>query len=79
MGRRPAEHQEILVGQEVLFAIQLVAGLMEIGKLGVWFFLDGMTAPQTVAYAQKVERLGYSALWIPEAVGREPFPHGRVC
>ncbi len=48
---------------------------MEIGKLGVWFFLDGMTAPQTAAYAQKVERLGYSALWIPEAVGREPFPH----
>ncbi len=51
---------------------------MEIGKLGVWFFLDGMTAPQTVAYAQKVERLGYSALWIPEAVGREPFPHAAL-
>ena len=48
---------------------------MEIGKLGVWFFLDGMTAQETAAYAQKVERLGYSALWIPEAVGREPFPH----
>jgi probable F420-dependent oxidoreductase len=51
---------------------------MEIGKLGVWFFLDGMAAPQTVAYAQKVERLGYSALWIPEAVGREPFPHAAL-
>ena len=43
---------------------------MNIGKLGVWFFLDAMTAPQTAAYAQKVEKLGYSALWIPEAVGR---------
>jgi len=48
---------------------------MDIGKLGVWFFLDAMTAPQSAAYAQKVEKLGYSALWIPEAVGREPFPH----
>lgn len=48
---------------------------MEIGKHGVWFFLDGMTAPQTAEFARKVEKLGYSALWIPEAVGREPFAH----
>src|SRR5437870_12120353 len=48
---------------------------MDIGKLGFWFFLDGLTAPQTVQLAQKVEKLGYGALWIPEAVGREPFPH----
>jgi len=48
---------------------------MNIGKLGVWFFLDAMKAPDTAAFALKVERLGYSALWIPEAVGREPFPH----
>ena len=48
---------------------------MEIGKVGVWFFLDGMSAADTAKYAKKVERLGYSALWIPEAVGREPFPH----
>jgi probable F420-dependent oxidoreductase len=51
------------------------AAAMNIGKLGVWFFLDGMTAAETAAYAQKVEGLGYSALWIPEAVGREPFAH----
>lgn len=48
---------------------------MEIGKLGVWFFLDGMSAGQSAQFAQKVEKLGYGALWIPEAVGREPFPH----
>jgi probable F420-dependent oxidoreductase len=48
---------------------------MEIGKVGVWFFLDGMSAAETATYAKKVEHLGYSALWIPEAVGREPFPH----
>ena len=48
---------------------------MELGKLGLWFFLDAMTAPQTAEFAQKVEKLGYRTLWIPEAVGREPFPH----
>lgn len=48
---------------------------MELGKLGLWFFLDAMTAPQTAEFAQKVEKLGYQTLWIPEAVGREPFPH----
>jgi len=48
---------------------------MELGKVGMWFFLDGMTAPQSAEFAQKVEKLGYSTLWIPEAVGREPFAH----
>ena len=48
---------------------------MELGKVGLWFFLDAMTAPQSAEFAQKVEKLGYRTLWIPEAVGREPFPH----
>src|ERR1700724_3141011 len=48
---------------------------MELGKIGLWFFLDAMTAPQTAEFAQKVEKLGYQTLWIPEAVGREPFAH----
>ena len=48
---------------------------MDIGKLGVWFFLDGMTAPESAEFARKVEKCGYSALWLPEAVGREPFAH----
>jgi probable F420-dependent oxidoreductase len=34
-----------------------------------------MNAADTVAFAQKVEKLGYGAMWIPEAVGREPFAH----
>lgn len=48
---------------------------MELGKLGIWFFFDGMTAPQSAEFAQKVEQLGYRTMWIPEAVGREPFAH----
>jgi probable F420-dependent oxidoreductase len=48
---------------------------MDIGKIGVWFFLDAMTAAESVEFARNTERLGYGALWIPEAVGREPFAH----
>ncbi|MSQ46908.1 MAG: TIGR03620 family F420-dependent LLM class oxidoreductase [Deltaproteobacteria bacterium] len=48
---------------------------MDIGKVGIWFFLDAMTAPDSAKFAQAVEKAGYKALWIPEAVGREPFAH----
>ncbi len=46
---------------------------MQIGELGVWSFLDGFAAEEAAEFAQRVEAWGYSALWIPEAVGREPF------
>ncbi|HYB90133.1 MAG TPA: TIGR03620 family F420-dependent LLM class oxidoreductase [Candidatus Binataceae bacterium] len=48
---------------------------MEIGKVGIWFFLDGMAGPQSAEFVKKLEKLGYRTLWIPEAVGREPFAH----
>src|ERR1700722_15154311 len=48
---------------------------MDIGKVGIWFFLDAMPAPDSVAFAKQVEKNGYKVLWIPEAVGREPFAH----
>jgi probable F420-dependent oxidoreductase len=48
---------------------------MDIGKIGIWFFLDAMSTAETVDFARKTEKLGYGALWIPEAVGREPFAH----
>jgi probable F420-dependent oxidoreductase len=48
---------------------------MDIGKIGIWFFLDAMSAAQTVEFVRQTEKLGYSAMWIPEAVGREPFAH----
>src|SRR5713101_6041870 len=48
---------------------------MDITKYGVWFFYDGMTAAQSVELARRVEKHRYGALWIPEAVGREPFAH----
>lgn len=48
---------------------------MQLGKLGVWYFTDGKTAAEAAEFAQKIEALGYSALWIPETVGRHPFVH----
>lgn len=43
---------------------------MNIGKLGVFYFIDAFTAPQAANFARSVEKMGYGALWYPEAVGR---------
>ncbi|MGH8141144.1 MAG: TIGR03620 family F420-dependent LLM class oxidoreductase [Steroidobacteraceae bacterium] len=48
---------------------------MQIGKLGVWAGTDGLTAAQAAAFAVRVERWGYSVLWIPEALGRNSLVH----
>ena len=48
---------------------------MELGKLGVWYFLEGMPAAAAAAAAVRIEGLGYSALWIPETAGRNPLVH----
>jgi probable F420-dependent oxidoreductase len=44
-----------------------------LGRLGVWTFFDGMPAPEAAAVAKRIEAWGYTALWLPEAVGRDPF------
>ncbi|MCP5178588.1 MAG: TIGR03620 family F420-dependent LLM class oxidoreductase [Pseudomonadales bacterium] len=49
--------------------------MMELGRLGVWYFLDGLPAPEAAAAAQRIEALGYGTLWIPESVGRNPLVH----
>ena len=45
----------------------------ELGRLGVWTWLDGLPAPEAARVAQQIEGWGYGALWVPEAVGRDPF------
>jgi probable F420-dependent oxidoreductase len=44
-----------------------------LGRTGVWGHLDSLAAPDVRLYASRVEELGYTALWVPETVGREPF------
>jgi probable F420-dependent oxidoreductase len=46
---------------------------MDFGRLGVWTWIDTMSAEEVADFAVKIEELGYSMLWIPEAVGRDPF------
>jgi probable F420-dependent oxidoreductase len=48
---------------------------MHLEATGVFCFTDGMTAERAAEFAQRLEELGYSALWIPEALGRHPFAH----
>jgi len=45
----------------------------EIGRLGVWTPLDANTPDESAEFARRLEGWGYSALWIPEAVGIDPF------
>ena len=48
---------------------------MDLQTLGVFSSLDSLTGPQTVAFAQQVEQLGYSTLWIVEGGGRDALTH----
>lgn len=48
---------------------------MMLGKLGVWAGLDAMTAADALAFAQRIEKRGYKALWIPEGRGRNALVH----
>ena len=45
---------------------------MDFGRLGVWTWL-GLPAGEAVEFTAKIAAWGYGTLWIPEAVGRDPF------
>ena len=45
-----------------------------LGKLGIWTFqLDMQPMKQAQKVAAQIEELGFGTVWVPEAVGREPF------
>src|SRR4029453_6387845 len=46
---------------------------MEFGRLGVGAWLDAMPATDAAAFTARIAALGYGTLWLPEAVGRDPF------
>lgn len=50
-----------------------------LGRVGLWTFqldLQPMSAAQ--AAVAELESLGYGAIWVPEAVGREPFANAAM-
>jgi probable F420-dependent oxidoreductase len=49
--------------------------MLNLGTLGIWFSHNAMSIADSVAFARRVEAYGYGTLWIPEAIGREPFVH----
>lgn len=47
---------------------------MDLGPHGIWTFtLDVVPSAQATEHVAELEELGFGAVWIPEAVGREPF------
>jgi probable F420-dependent oxidoreductase len=46
---------------------------VDLGRVGIWAFLDAPPAAQVREIAAELEHLGYGALWIPETLGRDPF------
>lgn len=47
---------------------------MDLGPYGIWTFtLDMVPSAQAAEHVAELEELGFGAVWIPEAVGREPF------
>ena len=47
---------------------------VDIGAVGIWYgMIDTLSTPDAQAAARLIEELGFGALWIAEAVGRDPF------
>lgn len=52
---------------------------MDVGAVGIWTAqLDLRPAARAREAAAELDELGFGALWIPEAVGREPISHAAV-
>jgi probable F420-dependent oxidoreductase len=52
---------------------------VDLGRVGIWYgAVDALPTPQAREAAQLVEQLGYGALWVAEAVGRDPFVSASV-
>lgn len=50
-----------------------------LGRLGIWTWtLDAAPMAQAKEAVAELEELGFGAVWIPEAVGREPFAHAAL-
>jgi probable F420-dependent oxidoreductase len=47
----------------------------DLPTLGVWYHTDGMSSGEAAELAGTIEDYGYSTLWMPDTVGRDPFAH----
>jgi probable F420-dependent oxidoreductase len=52
---------------------------MDIGRVGIWtFHLEQQPSARAREAAAEIESLGWGAIWIPEALGREAFTHAAL-
>jgi probable F420-dependent oxidoreductase len=52
---------------------------MDLGRVGIWTFaLDLQPSARARDLAAEVEALGYGAIWVPDAVGRDPLVHAAL-
>lgn len=52
---------------------------MDIGPYGIWTFqLDLMPSSQATDHVTELDELGFGAVWVPEAVGREAFTNAAL-
>lgn len=52
---------------------------MDIGRYGIWTFnLDLVPSGQAVEHVDELDELGFGAVWVPEAVGREAFTNAAL-
>ena len=53
---------------------------VDIGRTGIWCgVFDAHPTVEVQSACAELERLGYSAVWLPEAVGRDPFVAASTC
>ncbi len=52
---------------------------MDLGRIGIWtFVLDLQPIARARELAAELEELGYGAIWVPDAVGRDPIIHAAL-
>ncbi|HLM19459.1 MAG TPA: LLM class F420-dependent oxidoreductase [Acidimicrobiia bacterium] len=52
---------------------------MDLGRVGIWTFaLDLQPVARAREVGAELEELGYGAIWIPDAVGRDPLVHAAL-
>src|SRR3954469_9275434 len=52
---------------------------MDLGPVGLWtFHLDLQPIPRAQELVAELEGLGYGAIWLPEAMGRDPMVHAAL-
>jgi probable F420-dependent oxidoreductase len=51
---------------------------VDIGRFGIWTFLDALPAAAAQEAVRDVESLGFGAVWIPEALARDVLTHAGI-